>query len=154
MKFVLKRCKQSNPRSMFTIFEVCVVTYKKGHSAEFGTVNVFRFESDSVKAICFIRAKVTIIVVIGWNNWLCIIGIQPVNATFLKMNFWNDEESFWYIRRMLFPRKLWMSVCFALQCLSCFLRLFFSERLIKGLFRTLSNIYGQVFSAKIVSDWK
>ena len=39
-----------------------VMTYKKGICAEFGPVNVFQFERDSVKSISCIRIKVIIII--------------------------------------------------------------------------------------------
>ena len=55
MKFVFKRCKQSNSSSSFTVSKVCLITYKKGNCAGFGSVNVFQFESDSVKPISCIR---------------------------------------------------------------------------------------------------
>ena len=49
MKFVFKRCKQSNSSSSFTVSKVCVMTYNKV------IVNVFQVESDSVKPISCIR---------------------------------------------------------------------------------------------------
>ena len=50
-------------RSKFTVSKVPVMKYKKGNFAELGPVNIFQFESDSVKSITCMRIKVMIIII-------------------------------------------------------------------------------------------
>ena len=50
--------------STFTVSKICVMTCKKGNCAEFGPMNVFQFESDSVKPISCMRIKVIAIIII------------------------------------------------------------------------------------------
>ena len=50
-------------RSTFTVSKVPVIKYKKDNFAELGPVNIFQFDSDSVKSISCMRIKVIIIII-------------------------------------------------------------------------------------------